>query len=365
MSSGAIDPIAQTKRVFFRPVDSTDVLKPGDSVCYNWDSVTDHKERTADPVHLGLTQDTYAEGEQEFTGRLFIVEKPDLDNLQNYAGVVKSLGPKAGADGDMIEIFVPNGAMVPVNAGVYCYAGVTILAVQSGSYSLETPVYGTESATVAIAQETIDRSTDGLVWARLLGVNYFENGSYNVPLRTGDGIASGTVKVFERDISTRQTGGRIQATSFRTRLKGSGSACPYGGALVGEVYVEGTNDAPLEGINVAHFNLVLDPGCTVPQMLSAVYARIVETADYGCDKSSATVTPLICEVAMDDENAATEVCQMLFMSNGNDHPDHFFKAQTADAIKFSTADVSDTTCDAHIKIDVAGVDYWIMCKDAV
>ena len=157
MSSGAIDPIAVAKRVFFRPATSSDKIKVGDSVCYNWDISSDHKERTVDPTHFGLTIDTYAEGEQEFTGRMFIVEKPDSENLQNYAGVVKCLGPKAGADGDMIEIWIPNGAMVPVRAGVYCYKGVTVLAIQDGSYSLETPIYGTESATVAIAMETIDR----------------------------------------------------------------------------------------------------------------------------------------------------------------------------------------------------------------
>ena len=79
MGSGAIDPIAQSKRVFWRPstIASPEVaLKVGDPVCYKLDAV-DHKERTVDPVHLGLTRDTYQEGEQEMTGRLFNVEEPD------------------------------------------------------------------------------------------------------------------------------------------------------------------------------------------------------------------------------------------------------------------------------------------------
>lgn len=365
MGVGAYDKFAETKRVFFRPSTSTDRVKVGDSVCYNWDISADHKERTVHPAtgdlnSAGIT--AYAEGNQSYTGRLFIVEKPDSENLQNYAGVVKSLGPEAGGDGDMIEIFVPNGAIVPVRAGIYCYKGVTVLAVQDGSYSLETPVYGTESAVVAIAMETIDRTTDGLVWARLLGVNYFENGNYNVPLRTGDGISSGTIRVFERDISTRQTGGAIQATVFRTRLKGSGSTCPYGGALVAEVYVEGSNDAPLDGINAFHANVVLDPGCTVPQQITAVYARITEVAGFGGDKSSAVVAPLLCETVCDDENAASILAQMIFTSGGNDTPDVWFYARQANAVAQGSgggAMANTATCALFLPVNIAGTLFYI------
>ncbi|GAG88419.1 unnamed protein product, partial [marine sediment metagenome] len=157
MGVGGIDPIAQRKRVVFRPSTTGDVLRVGDAVCYNWDLAADYKERTTNPVCGGAT---YAEGAQTYNARLFIVEKPDSENLQNFAGIVACLGSKAGADGDFIEIYEPNGAVVPVMAGIYCYKGVTVLAVQDGSYSLEQPIYGAAFATVAIAMETIDRITD-------------------------------------------------------------------------------------------------------------------------------------------------------------------------------------------------------------
>ena len=162
MSSGAIDPIAQTKRVFWRPVTSTTVLKVGQPVCYNSDAVVDHKERTSDPTHLGLIDDTYAEGAQDFTGRLFIVEEPLTANLMSLAGFVKSLGPKAGADGDMIEIFVPNGAILPVRIDQSVTLDATVLGIRDGVADLSYP-----GRPIGVAKETIDRGTPGLCWVKI------------------------------------------------------------------------------------------------------------------------------------------------------------------------------------------------------
>lgn len=162
MSSGAIDPIAQSKRVFWRPVTSTTVLKIGQPVCYDSDCVHDHKERTVDPTHLGLTIDTYAEGAQEFTGRLFVVEEPLTANLMSFAGIVKSLGPKDGADGDMIEIYVPNGAVVPCWIDASVTLDATILGIRNGEADLSYP-----GRPIGIAKETIDRTTAGLCWVKI------------------------------------------------------------------------------------------------------------------------------------------------------------------------------------------------------
>ena len=179
MSSGAIDPIAQSKRVFFRPSDAgvAIVLSVGDAVCYKRDAV-DHKERTVDPTHLGLTIDTYAEGEQEMTGRLFSVEEPLIGNIDQFAGIVKVLGPKAGKDGDMIEIWTANsGAVVPANlaGSITTVVGRTILSVVVGQRTLGCPItdmpnYGwtagtTDSKVVGIAMEV--RTTTGKCWVKL------------------------------------------------------------------------------------------------------------------------------------------------------------------------------------------------------
>ena len=162
MSSGAIDPIAQTKRVFWTPVTTTTILKVGQPVCYSSDSVLDHKGRATDPTHIGLTAHTYAQGAQDFTGRLFVVEEPLTVNLMSFAGIVKSLGPKAGAIGDMIEIFVPNGAILPcwIDASVTQLS--TVLGIRNGEADLSYP-----GRPIGVAQETINRTTPGMCWVKI------------------------------------------------------------------------------------------------------------------------------------------------------------------------------------------------------
>ena len=163
MSSGAIDPIAVAKRVFWRPVTASTVLKVGQPVCYSSDSVLDYQERAADPTHFGLTADTYAEGEQEFTGRLLVVEEPLTANLMSFAGIVKCLGPKAGADGDMIEIWIPNGAVVPAYIDASVTLDSSILGIANANVNLFSG-----GRPVGIAKETIDRETvNGMCWIEL------------------------------------------------------------------------------------------------------------------------------------------------------------------------------------------------------
>jgi hypothetical protein len=171
MSVGAIDPITQTKRVFWRPATATTVAKVGQPVSYNIDLAGDHKERSTDPTasHLGGGGTTYAEGSQTYTGRLFCVEEVKVDDSHAFAGFIKSLGPNAGADGDMIEIFVPsdNGMVVPV----YTDKSIAIrdsLYLEDGENTVVNATQVGMGPQVGIAIETIDRSsTAGLVWAKV------------------------------------------------------------------------------------------------------------------------------------------------------------------------------------------------------
>lgn len=220
MSSGAIDPIAVTKRVFWRPVTSTTVLKVGQPVCYNSDCVCDHKERTSDPTHLGLTKDTYAEGEQEMTGRLFIVEEPLSANLSHLAGFVKSLGSLDGADGDMIEIFIPNGAIVPVRTDVNCTLDDTILGIRNGQAEA---TIGEYCRPVAIAKETKDRSsTAGLVWAKIVGSNMFQRqGEYSYRLTIED-ECGGDVTMNQVFVTSNQTAGAVILLRLDAEMDGAG-----------------------------------------------------------------------------------------------------------------------------------------------
>ena len=229
MSSGAIDPINVTKRVFWTPVTTTTILKVGQPVCYNSDSVLDHKARSIDPKHLGLTRDTYAQGEQEFIGRLFVVEEPLTANLHAFAGIVKSLGSKDGAIGDMIEIFTPvEGVMVPVYTDENCVEERTILGIRTGEASVSYP-----GRPIGVAQETYDRSggtIDGMVWMK------FRNFEYDATNGAGDATAnalivddeSGANAVCIKSMNVRFDGtGRNRGLLYVGEIAGAGH-CAYG-----------------------------------------------------------------------------------------------------------------------------------------
>jgi len=232
MSSGAIDPIAQTKRVFFRPdTDTTSILKVGHAVCYNSDIVGDHKERAGvvrppTDEHLGGAGTAYAEGAQTYTGRLFIVERPTTENQQAFAGIVKCLGPKAGADGDMIEIFVPNGAVVPVWTDCDCEINQTILALEDDNYVLTTSGWGRP---IGVAMEDVDRSSiPGLCWAKISDTQFIRQGTDNTPLTVAN--EEDTCVMLNRIyVESAQTAGSFNLVDFQGILNGTGG---FGGGMV-------------------------------------------------------------------------------------------------------------------------------------
>ena len=292
MSSGAIDPIAVTKRVFWRPTSTGTPLQVGDAVCYRLDD-EDHKKRTVDPTHLGLTQDTYAEGEQEFTGRLFSVEEPLVDNLNVIAGFVKVLGPKDGADGDMIEIFViDSGATVPVRVGLAATVkGLTVLAVEADNRTVGDPQsdcddFGmdTEGSSptrvIGIAMETL--SSAGLCWVRLDGhkfINQGVNDGTTKILQVGVGTTTDLdIAVNKSFLDLKNTDGHSCSWLFRTRLSGAG-----GGASKGVYRFDIMMDAATYGEAVHGLTINFDVACsanqTTPDHISALNLQVRTQSD--------------------------------------------------------------------------------------
>jgi len=242
MGVGAYDTqIAVTKRVFWRPVSTGTPLKVGDPVCYCKD-FQDHKERTSPPHsgHLGGSAATsYAEGSQTATGRLFIVEEPLVDNIDQFAGIVKSLGPEAGGDGDFIEIWVANsGAVVPANVVLTTTtAGRTIVAVMVGTRTLGSPTQdnpdwltysdgGTDwspgsidSKVVGIAMESL--SAAGLCWVKLDENMFQHQGGQNVQEFRVEAVDD-DVTVNKMNIRFGVTSGHCQMLHYRAVLAGTG-----------------------------------------------------------------------------------------------------------------------------------------------
>ena len=122
------------KSVVFRPTTTTDTLKTGYLLCYNYDSVKDWEENITTQHNLSRTAVAFAEGSQDFNARLLEVEKPTSGNLNHFAGVACE-GYEGAVTGDVIEIAVPvEGSVIPVYTDLSVTNGATILAANSASY---------------------------------------------------------------------------------------------------------------------------------------------------------------------------------------------------------------------------------------
>jgi len=155
------NPRAHAVRVYYF---GTSTIYEGMPVCYdnsttNWfgGSVADTGEITAST--------TTAEGSQN-EGKYIRVENPNADNVSMFAGVVKRGGWVGKTGPQILDIYTPNGAVVPVRTDSNCLIDQTILAITTASQELGVPI-STDTRPVAIAREEYDRGTAGLVLAEL------------------------------------------------------------------------------------------------------------------------------------------------------------------------------------------------------
>jgi hypothetical protein len=169
---------AQRKRVYYF---GTSTIYEGMPVCYD-NSTTNVLE--IDTGASNAVSTTTTEGGQN-EGKFLRVENPNADNVGMFAGVVAH-GPKVSTTGPAwLDIFIPNGAVVPVRTDSNCLIDQTILAVTTGSQELGVPLT-TDSRPVAIARETVDRGTAGLVLAELNPAKFLYQDSGGTALSIDD-----------------------------------------------------------------------------------------------------------------------------------------------------------------------------------
>ncbi len=171
---------ARKKRVYYT---GTDTIYEGMPLCYEFDAtdnVLGYDKGAGGDVVCQTTPETTAEGNQN-EGKFILVEDVAADNIQWFAGVVagNSYGGMIGPR--WLDIYIPNGAIVPVRTDLSCTVGRTVLTLVSASQELTG-----SGRPVAIAEETVDRSggDDGIVLAKL-DVSLFayqKNGSNNLLL---------------------------------------------------------------------------------------------------------------------------------------------------------------------------------------
>lgn len=145
--------------------EGTSEIFEGMPLCYNYDAtanVLGYDKGAGGDVACQSTPNTTAEGNQN-EGKFILVEDPATANLQFFAGVVAGTS-EAGKDGPMwLDIYVANGAIVPVRTDADCTVGVTVLGIADSE-----TLCVSGGRPVAVAMETVDRDAgDGIVLAKI------------------------------------------------------------------------------------------------------------------------------------------------------------------------------------------------------
>lgn len=219
-----LDTRAVRKRVLFQNTNSSAAVTiyEGMPFCYQFDTTNNvsgwDKENDAEGT-------TTAEGYHN-EGKFLIVDLPDSDNIHAFAGVVASggwCGKTVADDGELwLDVYIPNGAVVPVRTDLDCTVGRTILAVESASQELTVPLAASTARPVAIAEETVDRSsTSGIVLARLNpDLFIYQYGNASSLICDDDATAAETVNSV--NLYFAGTGGPKRGLYFVGEIAGAG-----------------------------------------------------------------------------------------------------------------------------------------------
>lgn len=347
--------LVQIKEVIFTPTTTTDTLKAGYGVCYNYDAVDDWDGFTKTENQFSKAEVTYIEGAQDFNARFLEVEKPSASNLHSFAGIVHPDSDGAGL-GDKIKIFVPVNGVVPVYTDLDCVNGQTLFALVSASYTLTNPAYGgstTPFRVVGVAAETISRvTTDGLCWARIgpeYGCEFTGCGVTANNLQVGSDAASGDLMIKCLSAETIQTGGSFSAYRIRGEVAGAGANAALGAAIRAEGVIN-ANTVASGGIAACAVtsHLIFKTGCTPGAGIYAgLWAKVENQDGTPADLAAASICALWLSIQNND--APTLSSQIYVDSDGSDDPDYFLVAKTASAI---TGVVSITNAPALATGDV-------------
>ena len=314
------DSNAVVKRVYY---EGTSTVYEGMPVCYNYDSTDNWTGWGSATAAASKTeQGTTAEGEQN-EGKYIRVEDPANNNIMHFAGVVAGT-EKSGQSGPCeLDIYIPNGAVVPVRCDVDTTAGITILAITVGSQELGQPVSGT-SRPVAIAMETetgLDSTTD--VTLAKLAPNMFSYQNLDgTHLEVGAGTSN--LALNEIRVQSAQTSGTFCALYVRAKVTAGGTAnSTSGGGLA--AYFRAESAATLaSSLNAVHIQLVLSGGTYTSGVTAGLHVKVAES---GCTLSGCgKLVVLTLESMITNTTASNQHGWMYLENNGAQAPDFLFIA---------------------------------------
>ena len=261
-----------------------------------------------------------------------------IDNISAFAGVVAAGGWCGQAGPRMVEIFVPNGAVVPVRSDQNCVLGRTILAVNSNEQHLTAPL-GSYARPVAIAWETVDTATTtGLVLAKLDPNIFLYQKGDNDSLLADDEDTGGMI-VNRINVETAKASGAFCALEVRSKTTGGATSnSTSGGGLAAYLrsQVTGTVTSSVVGVGI---NTTITGG-TPTEYITSLHCRLHE--DGATMTSANKCTALTLELNVTDDVKAHNLGYMYLEQNGAQAPDNFILSSDLAALPavVFTGDVS-------------------------
>ena len=304
-----------------------------------------------------------------------------IDNIHAFAGVIAKGGWVGKTGPQVVDIYVPNGAIVPVKTVLAAtVVGRTILSVVSATQTLGNPTTDApdfenesdvdtagqiDSKPVAIAAETI--TSAGLVLARLDDRLFMhQGGQLDHKFEVGVGAVNTTVnKMF---LNFNITAGHCQALHYRSVLSGTGGDGQRGvyrfetvvrGVPADNKHVFGVNchlelaAGTAEGGQMAALLITLrtknvDPDLRGVGKLSAIQIEWILRKDTG---SELTNPPI-------DGGHMSQLIYINSDSTGT-QPDFFFLSEHAATVAQGTDAKTSATCAKTMKVSIANIDYYI------
>ena len=347
---------ADRKRVYYT---ETSTIYEGMPVCYEFDATTNvlgYDKGAGGDITCQTSPSTTAEGNQN-EGKFLRVENPDADNIHAFAGVVAG-SSYAGLTGPRwLDIYVPNGAIVPVRNDQNCTVGKTILAVHTGEQHLTAP-FETGGRAVAIAWETKDTATaTGLVLAKLDRNLFLYQKGDAVRLEVDD-EDTGNMMVNQIIVGTSQASGLFSAFKIKSYVSaGDPGSWDYGLAL--DVSADIPAGTITNGFNGSGHWLNLGAGAISGGHMSALRAGIYEDSNFTFT-SVASLAPLSLAVQV-TKAAGSQFCMIYCRNNGAQALNAFIVLEDASAGLVTTSDAGAST--HKMPIIIGGTTRYIMMSD--
>ncbi len=321
---------ADRKRVYYT---ETSTIYEGMPVCYEFDAtinVLDYDKGAGGDRACQTTPGTTAEGNQN-EGKFLRVEDPDADNIHAFAGVVAGSSYAGLVGPRWLDIYVPNGAIVPVRTNQNCVVGSTILAVHTAEQALTAP-FEVAGRAVAVAWETVDRSggsSDGICLAKL-DYNLFIYQKGDAVRLEVDNEDTGNMMVNQIIVGTSQASGIFSAVQVKAYVTaGDPTTWDYGLALNISADIPGGTITNV--FNASGHWLNLGAGTCTGGHMSALRAGIYEDGTNFTFTGIASLAALSLAVQVGTDPGSK--FGMIYCRNDGAHAlDAFLVAQDAGAI---------------------------------